>query len=284
MHGRETIPWVLFTDLDGTLLDHATYRWTRARGALAILRRRAYPLVIVTSKTRAEVMPLLRQLGRKDPFVVENGGAIYFPAGYFGFRIRGSVPAARGWRRYALGTPRDRLVRALAGAARDARLRVRGFFQMSPREVARRAGMEMASARRAQQREFDEPFLILDDGTTAWRKLCREIGRRGLVATRGSRFFHILGKNDKGAAVRLLLEWFRRMKGPEVRAVGLGDSPNDIALLRAVDVPILVARPGGHYDKETLTAVPRTRRAGGIGPDGWNRAVRKLFGREGRRG
>ena len=72
--------WVFFTDLDGTLLEHTSYRWDAARRALALVKRRGYPLVIVTSKTRAEVLPVLRGLGRREPFVVENGGAIYFPA------------------------------------------------------------------------------------------------------------------------------------------------------------------------------------------------------------
>ena len=56
MRGKEKLQWVFFTDLDGTLLDHATYKWTRARRALTTLRRRGIPLVIVTSKTRAEVL------------------------------------------------------------------------------------------------------------------------------------------------------------------------------------------------------------------------------------
>ena len=59
--------------------------------------------------------------------------------------------------------------------------------------------------------------------------------------------------------------------------VALGDSPNDIPMLREVDVPILVAHPGGRYDTETLASVPRAQRAGGIGPEGWNRAVLGLL-------
>lgn len=269
--------WVFFTDLDGTLLDHSTYRWTAARRALDAIRRCGSALVIVTSKSRAEVLPLLRELGRRDPFVVENGGAIYLPVGYFQFHLKGTEGAGRGWQRVILGEPRRRLVAALARAARRARVQVRGFARMSAREVAEATGLELHEARRALQREFDEPFVIQDGGARAWPRLRGEIRRQGLRATRGSRFFHILGANDKGAAVRRLSGWFRRVMGARVRTVGLGDSPNDIALLRAVDIPILVARPGGRYDAETLAAVPRVRRAGGVGPEGWDRAVRDLL-------
>jgi mannosyl-3-phosphoglycerate phosphatase len=270
--------WVFFTDLDGTLLDHANYRWTVARGALAAIRRRGSPLVIVTSKSRAEVLPLLGELDRRDPFVVENGGAIYLPAGYFQFRVKGARSAGRGWQRVSLGTSRRKLVRVLERAARRTGVRVRGFAQMTTGQVAAATGLGLGEARRALRREYDEPFLILDRGTRAWACLRGEIRREGLRATRGSRFFHILGANDKGVAVRHLMGWFRRARGTPLRTVGLGDSPNDIALLRAVDIPILVARPGGRYDSETLAAVPGIRRAGGVGPQGWDRAVRALLG------
>lgn len=268
---------VFFTDLDGTLLDHTSYRWTAARRALDMLARWQVPLVIVTSKTRAEVLPVLRSLGRREPFVVENGGAIFLPARYLPFRVEAAEPAGGGWRQVALGTPRKRLVTALAAAARRARVRVRGFEQMDAREVTKLTDLGLIEAHRALQREYDEPFVILDNDARAWPRLGAEIRRQGLKATRGSRFFHILGANDKGAAVRRLIAWFRRANGPRVRTVGLGDSPSDIALLRAVDVPILVAGPGECYDLATLAAVPRLRRALGAGPVGWNRAVLGLL-------
>lgn len=240
-------------------------------------RQRGVPLVIVTSKTCAEVLPILRALRRREPFVVENGGAIYFPEGYFPSRIPEAAPATRGLRRVTLGTPRRRLVAALNRAARRTGVHVRSFAAMSAREVAERAGMTLLEARRAGRREFDEPFVLLNRTDRAWKRLRAEIRRQGFHVTRGSRFFHILGNNDKGAAVHKLIAWFRRALGTQVNSVGLGDSPNDIPMLRAVDVPVLVARPGGRYDLETLAAVPQARRAGGVGPVGWNRAIVRLL-------
>lgn len=274
------VEWVFFTDLDGTLLDHATYRWTAARRALEALRRCGNRLVIVTSKTRAEVAPVLRGLRRRDPFVVENGGAIYVPSDYFPFAVEGAESVGRGWQRVVLGTSRTELVAALRRAVRRARVGVRSFAQMTAQEVAERTGLSLSAARRALRREYDEPFVLVGDASRAWPRLRREIRREGLRVTRGGRFFHILGANDKGAALGRVKAWFRRALGPGARFVGLGDSPNDAALLRAVDIPILVARPGGGYDAETVAAVPHVRRAGGIGPAGWDRAVRRLL-REG---
>ena len=269
--------WVIFTDLNGTLLDHSSYGWEPAKSALAALRCFRVPRVIVTSKTYAEARPIARRLGWRAPLVVENGGAIYVPAGYFPFPLDGARRAGRSWLRLACGIVRKRLQVTLGRAAREARLEVRGFGQMSTREVAIRTGLSLSDGRRARQREFDEPFLVLGGGARAWSHFARSVRRAGMRATRGSRFFHIHGSSDKGVAVCRLTAWFRRAGGKNVLTVGLGDSPNDIPLLRAVDLSVLVARPGGRYDSETLEAVPGIRRAGGIGPEGWNRAVWKLL-------
>ncbi len=269
--------WVVFTDLDGTFLDYATYRWDAAQGTLDALCYLRVPLVIVTSKTRAEVQPILAQLGRCEPIVVENGGAIYLPAGYFPFRIKRAVRAGKGWLRVALGTARSQLIQALAQASKRAGARVRSFAEMSARELAGRAGLSLAGARRALERDFDEPFVILDSNRQARARLEREIHCLGLSMTRGSRFFHILGGNDKGEAVWKLTAWFYRAFGHPVSTIGLGDSPNDVPMLRAVDLPILVARLNGRYDPETLAAVPRVQRACGAGPGGWNCALLRVL-------
>lgn len=47
-------------------------------------------------------------------------------------------------------------------------------------------------------------------------------------------------------------------------------------MLAAVDVPIPVRRPDGTFAKGIR--LPRLRRADGIGPKGWNRAVLALLG------
>ncbi len=79
----QTTRLVIFTDLDGSLLDADTYRYDAARAALEELTACQVPLVLCTSKTWAEVEPLRQELGNTDPFIVENGGGVYIPSSYF---------------------------------------------------------------------------------------------------------------------------------------------------------------------------------------------------------
>ena len=84
------LPLLVVSDLDGTLLDHTTYAFDAARAALERLRDARVPLVLCTSKTRAEVEPIRAALRNAHPFIVENGGGVFVPLGYFPFDIEGA--------------------------------------------------------------------------------------------------------------------------------------------------------------------------------------------------
>ena len=93
--------------------------------------------------------------------------------------------------------------------------------------------------------------------------------RRGLRLHRGGRFHHLTGTVDKGRAVRQLLALH---EGP-VLSLALGDSENDLAMLRAADRPVIVPRRNGVPNAALLDALPHARRAPFPGPRGWNDAV-----------
>src|SRR5208283_234983 len=148
---------LLFTDLDGTLLDSDTYAWEAARAAIDRLRADGIPWVFVTSKTRAEVEFWRRATGNSHPYIVENGAALVIPQGYF----PSPVPDSRsreGWDVVEWGTPYPDLVDALKRAADKSRCRVRGFFQMTAEQIALETKLPLEQARLAQMRQFDEPF------------------------------------------------------------------------------------------------------------------------------
>ena len=51
-------PLVVFSDLDGTLLDHDTYAWDAAKPALTRLALLGCPVILTSSKTAAEITVL----------------------------------------------------------------------------------------------------------------------------------------------------------------------------------------------------------------------------------
>ncbi len=264
--------FIILTDLDGSLLDATSYSHEAATEALQQTQDLGIPIVFVSSKTRAEIEPLRTRLGNGHPFIAENGGGIFIPRSYFSFPVEQS--AVRGdYQVVELGLPYSELRVALKEIERESGYRLSGFGDMSMEEIARYTGLSPTDAALAKQREFDEPFLINHDGITC-EDLRPLVERRGLHCAQGGRFFHLMGTSDKGGASRLLLNWYRRhaeSQGRKVVSIGLGDSLNDLPMLKVVDRPILVQKPDGTYDPEIH--LPHLHYAAGSGPLGWNKAV-----------
>jgi len=147
-----------------------------------------------------------------------------------------------------------------------------GFHDMTAHEVAAACDFPLEQAVLAKQRQYDEPFLIRDPELAGGLACAiKELGRR---CTRGGRFWHILGTNDKAAAVVSMSFLFKQFFG-SLRTVGLGDGLNDAKFLRAMNVPVLI-RSG--QTRRLMVDVPGglvTRR---VGPEGWNEAVLSLLG------
>ncbi|MBI2822900.1 MAG: HAD hydrolase family protein [Acidobacteria bacterium] len=252
-------------------MDAETYSCEASLPALRAALQGGARVVFCSSKTRAEIEALLAILGLRLPFIVENGGAVFIPERYFPFELE-DLRREGAFHVLVLGTAYPELVRTLARVREERRLRLRGFAEMTEEEVALQSGLPLEDARRAKQRQFDEPFLLEGGGASAVATLSEALAARGLLLTRGGRFFHVTGNHDKGAAVARLNRLFCRAHS-EVVSFAIGDSINDLPMLRAVDHPILVQKPRGGYDETVLALLPEVARAVGIGPSGWAGAV-----------
>ena len=148
---------------------------------------------------------------------------------------------------------------------------VRGFSSMSDGEVAAATGLRVDQARLAKQREFDEPFDVLDGRDPT--PLLDAIVRAGKQWSTGGRFHHITGTNDKARAVRTVIDLFRRQRD-SITTIGLGDAPNDVEFLRAVDVPVVIASPRA---ADVARQVPGSTITREPGPRGWSETILSIL-------
>jgi len=262
---------VIFTDLDGTLLDLGTYSYDGALPSIEHLRSQGVPIIFCSAKTRAEQEVYRKELQINDPFIVENGGAVFVSRGYFPFdfeyhKVKNSYQVIE------LGISYYRIREILAQVRDDTGVNFKGFGDMSAEEVASLTGLNLEAAQRAKAREYDETLNLVGTPDEI-NKVLNAIKKTGLNYTSGGRYYDVTGPNDKGKATRILIDLFNRKSG-QIKTIAIGDSPNDLPMLSAVDIPVLVQKPGGTWEE---IDIPHLHRVEGIGPEGWARAVEEII-------
>ena len=272
---------LIFTALEGALVDPRTDAFAGAEEALSELERRKIAFVLLTTRTREEIEPIRRKMGHNHPFVTENGGGIFFPDGYFSLRIPGAVRTAR-YLSIAQGRPYAEVCEALDDIAEECAVGVAGFHHMSLREIADNTGLRPRSAELARAREFDEPFYFTSADEKAIARFVETARERGFDTRRGATFWHLSAKCDAARAVRTLAQLFREATHIKLRLVGIGGGQEDLPWLRAVDHAILLPD-----SRETAEVSERPeenpRRTGTIvagdapGAAGWNAAILNII-------
>jgi len=265
--------FLIFTDLDGTLMDHDTYEFQEAETALGVLRRQSIPVIICSSKTRAEIELCRRRMGLKAPFIVENGAAIFIPRDMLNLRGESFVPRGD-YHVLELGAPYAVLCNTLEAIKNTERFRMTGFSEMTVQEIGELTGLPVEEARLAAMREYSEPF-VFSDTAERLQRFERLVEQRGLQMTKGGRFYHLTGQNDKGKAVQVLKKLYAQTyPRTKLCAVGLGDSANDIPMLKKVDMPVVIRKKTGQW--EDLQGIGPVVQSAKPGPKGWAEEVLRI--------
>lgn len=267
--------YLVFTDLDGTLLDHETYDHRPASAALAELARRDIPVIPNTSKTIDEVLAWRRRLALDGPFIVENGSAVLLPVNRPEWRIEAaaSVHDERGYHVVVFGTTLATIAARLCDLDVAQRYACEAFSRMSVAAISAATGLDPAAVTQAKARRFSEPLLWHDDDR-ALERLTAELVGVGLRVTRGGRFVHVLGDTNKGVALERTTRLYAPPGAAGVTTIALGDSPNDEQMLNAADIAVVVANP---HARELSLAREANLYTKAAGPRGWQEAFDELF-------
>ena len=253
--------WLIFTDLDGTLLDHHDYSFTPATPALEQLARLGVPLILNSSKTPAELSAVSAALGIETTLIAENGSV-----------IENTTTGER----EILGSDYSEICHFLDQLRSTSQFMFSGFHDWSTGEVSQATGLSMAAAKQAKQRLATEPILWqdTDERLTEFERL---LSQRRLQLKKGGRFYHVMGNTDKVKAMHIIADQHQGNKGGFPYIIALGDGPNDRDMLAAADVAIVVDNP----DSDTFELPDNSDQirifTDKPGPAGWNDAILSLL-------
>ena len=233
-------PLVVFSEGDSVFDRASPHSFDAAARKLTWLTRNHVPLVLCSSKTRAEVEHISRRLGISHPFICESGSAVFIPNGYLGFAVRNGQEVA-GYKVVEFGRPYAEVVDILRSTAERERIRIRGFNDMPVEEVARERGLSLIDARLAKLREYGELFRVLDPDPAARPRLFKALHTERLLCnTTAGLYDHAGAAVDHRLGVSLLCGLYRRARG-DVASVGFAQSTHEGNLLQLVDIPVVVS-------------------------------------------
>ena len=256
----------IFTDLDGTLLDHDTYGWAPARPALDRLKQFSIPLIAVSSKTLAELEHINRASDLFDGLIGENGGVIALGSDVEQYGPSTErIDGARNQIKSAITVPLD------------------SFRTVEPEVIATETGLPLEDAIRAGQRRCSDPLI--------WQPTAKDISIARAIAeqwslnlVKGGRFHTLSGPSNKGQAMKRMLQRLavQRFDQDESASrkrfttIALGDSPNDIPMLAEADYAVQIpskhgVRTAPLLDHSNLRIAPKP------GPEGWNIALNEIL-------
>ena len=269
--------WVIFTDLDGSLLDHNNYSHRPADKLLKKLNSDHIPVIFSSSKTRAEIISLRKELKNHHPFIIENGAAVFIPYGYFPAMPEGCIEVEGYWV-YEFSNPRQHWLSLLSKAKRKFPHHFSYFFEMKEQAIAEVTGLTKAKSKLANKREYSEPIYWLghEEPKNAFIAYLQQEGGHVL---QGGRFLHLSGDGDKGIALTWLMEQIKLFSVPcDLKVLAIGDSGNDVAMLEVADAALIIRSPA--HSPPKLKRTTDYVISDHYGPKGWAHGVNKIINDE----
>jgi len=258
----QSVQWLVVTDLDGTLLNHHTYDTGKTVNTIAGLHKKNIPVILNTSKTYAETLSIRSQLNITDPFIVENGSALYIPRTAFE-QPKEAISRDDYWE-IVLGSRKqaiDNVLEKIPGLDQQA---IR-LSQCSIKQAIQLTNLKQEQAAQAIAREFSEP-LIWQSSPESLSNFQEKLANYGLSTIQGGRFLHVTGECDKGTAIHCL----SRLYKPIVKTIVLGDSANDASMLAQATISIIVKSPSNSQLEKLITPTFYSQHPA---PQGWCEAV-----------
>ena len=268
---------VLITDIDASLLEPGLRTRRAERAAIDFLAAYGIPLVINSSRTRAEIERIHRRLQVTAPFISEHGSSLFIPRDCFADLPERARPAVGG-HVVVFGRPYHYVADTLKRACSESKVGVVAFSELSIQDAARELGVAIFDAQLAKLREYTELFRIVDEDDASRSRLYRALRRRGLRCWPAGRHHLVTATPDQAEAFRTLKAlWQRGCETPTI--VAFGDSDDDVAWLQHADVVVVVQDRRWGVPARVLSKLPTARVTRKPGREGWSEAVLEVVGK-----
>ena len=259
---------LIFTNVDDLFSNPEDPSYKLAIAAVENLRKFKIPLVLVTTKTNAQIQLLKSDLDSSAPVIVEHGSGIAIPQENEEFKSSDLI-VEKDWQFKQLGCSYVEARAALKVIQSEVRINnLKGFGDLGVAEIERIAGFTEASIKQIKTRKFSEIFVTPKNVDP--QEIVATAAEFGFKALMGEKLSCLFGES---ASVASAIDWLktnyaRSQSDSQITTVGLGCSPNDLEMLNAVDLPIVMSNSESFNQDWS--------RSEAIGLAGWVETITKI--------
>lgn len=222
---------IIFTDLDGSLLNHTSFKFDEIKNYLRDCLKKGIKIIPNSSKTALEIQDFINDLNYKVPFISENGSTIQ-NLNIYNSNLSGEIKLAKNI---------DEIQSIIDKNFSNSLLSNCNFLNdMETNDQSKILGLTNNKLKMALNRKHT---VLLDFKGSEIEKenlklFCRELD---LSLNEGGRVISIGDQVNKALAMKKVLDLLSNFKEFEnVYTIGVGDSPNDLEMLNNVEFPCLV--------------------------------------------
>lgn len=239
---------LIFTNVDELFSDPDDPSYGAAISLTNNLRKLAIPLIAVTSKTNAQVQPILSDFGLNAPVIVEHGSGVVIPQANEQFKnsdpiVDSDAVVEKGYQIKQFGCTYVEARAALKVIQSVVRINnLRGFGDLGVAEIEGFTGLGESEIKQIKTRNFSEIFVTPKN--VDHQEIIATAAEFGFKALMGAKLSCLLGES---ANVATAVDWLKTSYGRSqsellITTIGLGCHPNDLEMLNSVDLPIVVSQ------------------------------------------
>ena len=254
---------LIFSDLDGSILDRETFKFDQIKDYIISLIDRGIIIIPNSSKTEKEIEKFNEELGVKLPYISENGSSIQ------GLNlINANFP-----NKIVLSREKEELIKIfndkIPEQLKDKCIQI---SKINKKEQEKIFGQKDDNLKNALNRKYTLPFLFKGDKNEK-NKLSKILSDNSLTLQEGGRVINLCDNINKVKSMNKVIKILRKTED-KIKSIAVGDNYNDLDMLKSCDVPCLVFNDKFKLDQINIDNLIFSNMPS---PEGWADVIKKAL-------
>ena len=252
---------LIFTDLDGSLLDKETFKFDVIKDYFKELVRNGIIIIPNSSKTEAELLDFNEQNNLDLSFIAENGSSIHRLN-----KIHQNLPD-----KIIISRTIDEIRNIYEeNISLDFENKITHILELEREKQQKILGLPLDKIKLAIKRDHSIPIKF--NGTESEKnEFTKILKNSGLTIQTGGRIINICDNVNKSKAMSRALQLIRKQLDDEIITIGVGDNENDIEMIKQTDYPCLVKNE--NFDS-SLINIDNLIKSDEPSPKGWSDVIK----------